>query len=103
MRGSLSPLRFALAAASLAALLTPLLHAQDDPPPQAGRLSYIYGNVSIQPAGAQDWGQAYPNFPVGPGDRIFTDDNSRAEIQVGRSYVRIGPDSDVTFVNYDFS
>lgn len=75
--------------------------AQDDPPPAAGRLSFLSGNVSIQPAGTNDWGQAYPNYPIGPGDRIFTDQDSRAEIQVGRTYVRIAPDSDVTFVNFD--
>jgi hypothetical protein len=71
----------------------------DDPPPEAGRISYITGNVSIQPATADQWGQAYPNLPVGPGDRIFTDNGGRAEIQIGRTYVRIGPNSDVTLVD----
>ncbi len=75
----------------------------DDPPPQAGRLSLVNGTVSIQPAGTQDWGQAYLNYPVGPGDRIFTDSDGRAEIQVGRTYVRIGPSSDVTFVDFNSS
>jgi hypothetical protein len=73
--------------------------AQDDPPPEAGRISYISGNVSIQPVTSDDWGQAYPNLPVGPGDRIFTDSDGRAEIQVGQTYVRIGPNSDVTLVD----
>jgi hypothetical protein len=36
-------------------------HAQPDPPAQAGRLSYITGNVSIQPSGSDDWGHAVPN------------------------------------------
>ena len=72
---------------------------QDDPPPEAGRLSYISGNVSIQPVTSEEWGQAYPNLPVGPGDRIFTDADGRAEIQVGQTYVRIGPNTDVTLVD----
>jgi hypothetical protein len=76
-------------------------HAQDDPPPQAGRLSFLSGAVSLQPAGADDWSQASPNYPIGPGDRIFTDSDGRAEIQIGQNYVRIGPDSDVTFVEFD--
>ena len=71
----------------------------DDPPPEAGRISYITGNVSIQPATSDEWGQAYPNLPVGPGDRIFTDNGGRAEIQIGRTYVRVGPNSDVTLVD----
>ncbi|UWZ86740.1 DUF6600 domain-containing protein [Occallatibacter riparius] len=70
-----------------------------DPPPEAGRLSAINGNVSVQPAGAQDWGQAYANLPLGPGDRIYTDAGSRAEIQVGQTYLRVGPNTDVTLVD----
>jgi hypothetical protein len=71
----------------------------DDPPPEAGRISYISGNVSIQPVSSDEWGQAYANLPVGPGDRIFTDSDGRAEVQIGRTYVRIGPNSDVTLVD----
>jgi hypothetical protein len=92
--------RFALAvvcAAAIAAATSAC--AQDDPPPEAGRISYISGNVSIQPVTSDDWGQAYPNLPVGPGDRLFTDSDGRAEIQVGQTYVRIGPNSDVTLVD----
>jgi hypothetical protein len=70
--------------------------AQDDPPAQAGRISIVSGTVSIQPAGADDWNQAELNWPVGPGDRIFTDNDGRAEIQLGQTFFRIGPNSDVT-------
>ncbi|HEY1896775.1 MAG TPA: DUF6600 domain-containing protein [Terracidiphilus sp.] len=90
----------AIAVAACLALFPLVSTAQDDPPPQAGRLSVVNGTVSIQPAGTQDWGQAYLNYPVGPGDRIFTDSDGRAEIQVGRTYVRVGPSSDVTFVDF---
>ena len=104
-RSSLTPpKRFWLAAAVLACMTLVSLPSPaqdgDDPPPQAGRLSIVNGNVSIQPAGGQDWGQAYLNYPVGPGDRIYTDVDGRAEIQIGRTYVRIGPSSDVTFVDF---
>ena len=75
--------------------------AQDDPPDQAGRISITSGTVSIQSASSDDWGQAYPNLPIGPGDRIFTDQDGRAEIQVGQSYLRIGPNTDVTLVGDD--
>ena len=92
----------AIAAAACMTLATMSAAAQDDDPPaQAGRLSIVTGNVSIQPAGAQDWGQAYLNYPMGPGDRIFTDADGRAEIQVGQTYVRVGPNSDVTFVDFN--
>ncbi len=75
--------------------------AQDDPPAQAGRLSGLVGDVSIQPAGSDAFGQAYPNLPLGPGDRIVTSDYARAEIQIGRTWARIGPNSDVTLVEAD--
>ena len=92
--------RFALAAMCGVAMLAAISAcAQDDPPPEAGRISYISGTVSIQAVSSDDWGQAYPNLPVGPGDRIFTDSDGRAEIQVGQTYVRIGPNSDVTLVD----
>jgi len=72
--------------------------AQDDPPDQAGRISSITGTVSIQTAGSEDWGQAYPNLPIGPGDRIFTDEDGRVEIQIGQSYIRVGHSTDITFI-----
>jgi hypothetical protein len=75
------------------------LAQDDDPPSEAGRISYISGNVSVQAVTSDDWGQAYPNLPVGPGDRIFTDSDGRAEIQIGQTYFRIGPNSDVTLVD----
>ena len=93
-RSILLPTRYLLgiAAAACLALFAIAATAQDDDPPaQAGRLAIVNGNVSIQPAGAQDWGQAYLNYPLGPGDRIFTDADGRAEIEVGRTYVRVGP------------
>ncbi|MGB6743860.1 MAG: DUF6600 domain-containing protein [Terracidiphilus sp.] len=96
-----SPLRKLLLTAALTVLLSLVSvqsRAQDDPPMQPGRISYVSGNVSIQPAGLDDWGQAQANLSFGPGDRIFTDSDGRAEIQIGESYIRIGPNSDVSMV-----
>src|SRR5271169_286083 len=103
-RGSVTPrTRFLLAAAAtacLALLVIPSPAQDDDPPQQAGRLSIVNGTVSLQPAGTQDWAQAYLNYPLGPGDRVFTDEDGRAEFQVGRTYVRLGPNTDVTFIDF---
>lgn len=93
-----------LLAAGIAAILSVAsasARADDDPPAQAGRLGSITGTVSIQQAGNDDWNQAYENFSLGPGDRVYTDRDGRAEIQVGRTYLRIGPNTDVTFVDLD--
>jgi hypothetical protein len=91
----LSALKFLFAAAFM---LPAVSFAQPDPTAQAGRLSALFGDVSIQVAGVDDWGQAQANLPLGPGDRIFTSANGRAEIQIGRSFVRVGANSDVTVV-----
>jgi len=93
-------MRLVAACASLVVLASISTYAQDDPPDQAGRVSWISGSVSVQTAGSDDWGQAYQNLPLGPGDRIYSDQDGRAEIQVGQSYVRIGPNTDITLVNY---
>jgi hypothetical protein len=89
----------AAVAAMLALASTPSRAQDEDPPAQAGRLSYVTGTVSIQQVGSDDWGQAVPNLPLGPGDRVFTDWNGRAEIQVGQTFFRLGPNSDVSFVD----
>jgi hypothetical protein len=91
-----------LAVAALVLALPPsYARAQDDPPDQAGRVSYVSGAVSIQQAGSDEWGRALPNLPLGPGDRVVTDFDGRAEIQVGQTFLRIGPNSDVSFVGED--
>ncbi len=96
---ALSPIQKALFAAAAALALVSLPCFAQDEIPNAARLGFVSGDVSIQPSGVDDWGQAYPNLPLGPGDRIFTYDNGRAEIQVGQSFVRIGPNTDITFVS----
>jgi len=98
---ALSPPKKLLLASVLIAFLgsAATAPAQPDPPAQAGRISSITGNVSFQPLGTDDWQQAFPNLPLGPGDRIFTDENSRVEVQVGQTFVRIGPNSDFSLVD----
>jgi len=89
----------AAACAALIALSPSLSRAQEDPPPEAGRVSYIEGAPALQPVGLDDWGQAEVNTPLGPGDRLFTDDQSRGEIQIGRTYIRLGFGTDVSIID----
>src|SRR5882762_10179092 len=46
------------------------------------RISLIHGDVSTQRGDSGDWGSATLNQPVVPGDRVSTNDKSRAEIQL---------------------
>ncbi len=45
------------------------------------RLSYMNGHVSFQHAGDVDWAALSINMPLQPGDRIYTGNDGRAEIE----------------------
>lgn len=72
-----------------------------DPPGRAARLSYIQGEVSLQPAGEEEWASAYVNRPLTTGDKLWTDEGARAEIYVGPAAVRLGSDTGFSFLNVD--
>jgi hypothetical protein len=72
-----------------------------DPPDRAARLSLIRGDVSLQPAGEEEWTEAILNRPLTTGDRLWTDQGARAEIQVGQAVVRLGSDTGFSFLNVD--
>src|SRR5437870_10131594 len=55
----------------------------DDPPARVARISYLKGSVSLQVSGDTGWSEATLNYPVTTGDRLYTDQDSRAELQVG--------------------
>jgi hypothetical protein len=72
-----------------------------DPPDRAARLSLIRGDVSLQPAGEEEWTTAILNRPLTTGDRLWTDQGARAEIQVGQAAVRLGSGTGFSFLNVD--
>ena len=74
---------------------------QDDPPTRVARLGYIEGSVSFQPAGEPDWVQAVPNRPMTTGDHLWADKESRAELQLGSSVIRLSENTGVSFLNLD--
>ena len=88
-------------------LVLGLARAQDnepyeaDPPDRAARLSYIQGDVSMQPAGEEDWAPAILNRPLTTGDKLWTERDARAEIQVGQAAVRLGANTGFSFLNVD--
>jgi hypothetical protein len=74
---------------------------QDDPPGRVARLGYLQGSVSFQPAGETDWVGAVPNRPMSTGDQLWTDENSRAEVQLGSAVIRLAPLTGFSFLNLD--
>jgi hypothetical protein len=69
---------------------------QNDPPSRVARVSYMQGNVSLEPAGVDTFSQAEVNFPLTAGDRLYADNNSLAELQTAGLALRLGNGADVT-------
>jgi hypothetical protein len=75
--------------------------AAADPPARVGRLNFIEGSVSLRPASVEEWAEASINRPLTTGDHIWTDSRSRAEIHVGSTAIRLGPETDFDLLNLD--
>ena len=71
----------------------------DDPPSRVARLSQIRGAVSFNPAGTDDWVDAVPNRPMTTGDKLWADNNSRAELHIGSASLRISGNTGFSFLN----
>jgi hypothetical protein len=86
----------------LSAALTSLTWAdEDDPPSRVARMNYAQGSVSFQPGGEGDWVEAVPNRPLTTGDNLWTDQDSRAELHVGSTAIRLGSETSLTFLQLD--
>ncbi|HEX3820890.1 MAG TPA: DUF6600 domain-containing protein [Candidatus Sulfotelmatobacter sp.] len=72
-----------------------------DPPGRVGRLNYSQGSISFRPAGEDDWVTAVPNRPMVSGDDLWADDNSRAEVHIGSTVLRLGTKTGITFLALD--
>ncbi|HEY4368150.1 MAG TPA: DUF6600 domain-containing protein [Steroidobacteraceae bacterium] len=72
-----------------------------DPPGRVARLGYIDGNVSMAPAGTDEWADAVVNRPLTSGDRLWVDNGGHAELQVGSAAVYLDQDSGFSFVDLD--
>ena len=73
----------------------------DDPPSRVARLSYVDGQVSFSPAGTDDWVGAVLNRPITTGDKLWADQNSRAELHIGSASLRLGEQTGFSFLNLD--
>ncbi len=72
-----------------------------DPPSRVARISLTDGSVSLQPGGTGDWGTAAKNRPMTVGDKLWVDQNSRAELQAGQAALHLGSMTAVSFLNLD--
>src|SRR5713226_5020392 len=81
--------------------MVPSADDSQNPPSRVARLSYMDGSVSMQPGGAGDWGSAAKNRPVTIGDKLWTDKDSRVELQAGQASIHLGSMTALSFLNLD--
>ena len=102
---TISELALLLLGFVLLLILPGVTRAQDadqqdaDPPSRVARLNFIQGSISFQPAGTSDWVDANPNRPLTTGDQLWADQDSRGELHLGGSVLRIGGQTAVSFLN----
>jgi hypothetical protein len=71
----------------------------DDPSSRVARLAYVGGSVSFQPAGTDDWVTAGLNRPVTTGDKLWSDNDGRVELQLDGSLIRLSNTTGFSFLN----
>jgi hypothetical protein len=81
--------------------MVPSADDSQNPPTRVARISYMDGSVSMQPGGAGDWGSAAKNRPVTIGDKLWTDKDSRTELQAGQASIHLGSMTALSFLNLD--
>jgi hypothetical protein len=101
MRKSISTFLFLIFSTGLFLAFSQPAMADDDPPGRVARLNFIQGSVSFQPGGESDWVQANPNRPLTTGDNLWTDKNSRGELHIDSTVLRLSSETGVTFLNLD--
>ena len=72
-----------------------------DPSARVARVSDVEGAISLEPAGMQEWTAATVNRPLTTGDRLWADQASRAELDLGAAAVRLGARTAFAFLNLD--
>ena len=72
-----------------------------DPPGRVARVNFSQGSVSFQPGGEGDWVTVVPNRPLTTGDNLWADQNSRAELHIGSTSLRMNAETSLTFLALD--
>jgi hypothetical protein len=71
------------------------------PPGRVAQLSDTEGSVSLEPAGTTSWTSVSVNRPLTFGDKLWADQNSRAELDIGDAVIRLGSTTGFSFLNLD--
>lgn len=72
-----------------------------DPPSRVARIGFVEGEVTVAPAGTEEWAEAVLNRPLTSGDRVWTENGARAELQIGSAAVYLDGDTGFGFIELD--
>jgi hypothetical protein len=59
------------------------------------------GSVSFRPSTVDEWMVATVNYPLTIGDHLWTDRDSKAELDLGSIFIRLAPNTEFSIVNLD--
>ena len=68
---------------------TVFAQTQNDPPGRVGRLAFVEGTVSFHDDEDNGWTKAVVNTPLTTGDALWTEPNSRSEVSLAGTRIRM--------------
>ena len=92
-----------LAGIVAASLITCTVFAQtqNDPPGRVGRLAFVEGTVSFHDDEENGWSKAVVNTPLTTGDALWTEPNSRSEVSLAGTRIRMDGSTELDMTQID--
>ena len=80
---------------------TVFAQTQNDPPGRVGRLAFVDGTVSFHDDEENGWSKAIVNTPLTTGDAIWTEPNSRSEVSLAGTRIRMDGSTELDMTQID--
>jgi len=82
---------------------TVFAQTQNDPPGRVGRLAFVEGTVSFHDDEDNGWTKAVINTPLTSGDALWTEPNSRSEVSLAGTRIRMDGSTELDMSQIDDS
>ncbi len=82
---------------------TVFAQTQNDPPGRVGRLAFVEGTVSFHDDEDNGWTKAVVNTPLTTGDALWTEPNSRSEVSLAGTRIRMDGSTELDMSQIDDS
>ena len=80
---------------------TVFAQTQNDPPGRVGRLAFVEGTVSFHDDEENGWTKAVVNTPLTTGDALWTEPNSRSEVSLAGTRIRMDGSTELDMSQID--